>query len=204
MQRTLIRSGFAALSALFVSLGARESSAQSFYDRGKISVALERGFGVHYTSQNEDPEGPGNDRDRDGASIGVLWYGALTPYHWTRAAIDGFIMDRLSLGGSIAFYTQVGDFDDDGFLFAPRVGYALPLSQMFTFWPRGGVTFWDQGNRSVFGISLEGMFVFSPNPNWGVLFGPTLDWGFIGGAGNDVDYSEFSLGIPSVGLLATF
>jgi hypothetical protein len=199
MQRLLVRIAFAALAALALGLTATPSNAQNFYSSGKISVALERGFGIHHVSRDWDPGG-----DEDGTVIGIGWYGALTPFHWTRAALDGFIMDQLSLGGSLGFFSQSGDPDADGFLFAPRVGYAIPISRVFTFWPRGGFTYWDFANSSVFALAAEGMFVASPSPNWGILFGPTIDLGFMGEAGDDVDFSEVAIGFPSVGLMGTF
>ncbi len=203
MQRAFVRFGFGALATFGLTLAASTVHAQEFYRAGKISVALERGFGIHYTSQEFDPDnGPSN--DFDATAIGLGWYGALSAYHWTRGAVDGFITDQLSIGGSLGFFSHSGDADDDGFLFAPRVGYAIPLSRVFTFWPRGGVTFYDTANRSVFGLSGEAMFVASPSPSWGILFGPTLDLGFIGDAGNDVDYTEFAIGFPAVGLMGTF
>lgn len=195
----------ASAAALFTSL---PSHAQSFYNAGKISVALERAFGIHYAHNELDPPGPVND-SRSATAIGFGWYGAVSPFHWTRAAVDGFIIDRLSLGGSLAFFTQSGDADGDGVLFSPRVGYAVPLSSVFTFWPRGGFTFMTQNNAyvgdgSIFALSLEAMFVANPKPNWGILFGPTIDFGFIGDAGNDTDWDHFSLGFPTVGLMGTF
>jgi hypothetical protein len=198
MQRVLLRTAFAALAVIALGLTAAPSHAQHFYDAGKISVALERGFGIHHVSRDQEPN------DFDGTTIGIGWYGALTPFHYTRAALDGFIMDQLSLGGSLGFFSQSGDPDADGFLFAPRVGYAIPISRVFTFWPRGGLTYWDFANTSVFALSGEAMFVASPSPNWGILFGPTIDIGFMGESGDDDDFSEIAIGFPAVGLMGTF
>jgi hypothetical protein len=203
MKRNLARLGLsvaASAAALFTAL---PSHAQRFYSAGKISVALERAFGVHYAHNEVDRPGPGSDIT-SATAIGFGWYGAVSPYHWTRAAVDGFVIDRLSLGGSLGFFTQSGDADGDGVLFSPRVGYAVPLSSVFTFWPRGGFTFMKLNDGSMFGLSLEAMFVASPKPNWGILFGPTLDFGFIGDQGNDVDWKHFALGFPSVGIMGTF
>jgi hypothetical protein len=42
-------------------------------------------------------------------------------------------------------------------------------------------------------------------PQWGVLLSATLDFDFIGTYGDDdTDWSQFSFGIPSVGLIASF
>lgn len=198
MQRSFVRLGFGTLVGLAAALTATPSAAQQFYDSGAISIALERGFGIHHVSVDADPGG-----GWDGTTIGIGWYGSLTPFHWTRAAIDGFVTDQLSIGGSIGFFTQSGDPDFDGFLLAPRVGYAIPLSRVFSFWPRGGFTFYDTGNRNVFAFSGEGMFVVTPRPGWGILFGPTLDLGLMGEDG-DTDITEVAIGFPAVGLMGTF
>jgi hypothetical protein len=192
--------GIGAIASV-LTLAAR-SNAQPFYDAGEISVALERGFGIHHVSESGENDA-GQEWDSSSTVIGIGWAGAVTPFHWTRAAIDGFIIDQLSLGGSIGFYSQSGDSDGNGFLFAPRVGYAIPLSRVFTFWPRGGLTYYDQGDRSVFGLSGEAMFVASPDPSWGILFGPTLDLGFFGDDG-DNDYTAIAIGFPAVGIMGTF
>lgn len=204
MQQSLIRIGLGASAALAALLMGSPAFAQSFYEAGQISVALERGFGIHHRSMNADPDS-GPDRESDATTIGIGWAGAVTPLHWTRAAVDGFIKDQLSLGGSVGFFSQSGDADGSGFVLAPRVGYAIPLSRVFTFWPRGGLTFYDVGDTSLLALSAEAMFVASPDPSWGILFGPTIDLGFTGETGGDnADYTEFSLGFPAVGLMGTF
>jgi hypothetical protein len=202
MQRTSVRIGLRAASSLFLLALSAPGAAQPFYDAGEISVALERGFGIHHVSQNWEQDN-GAESGNDATVIGIGWAGALTPLHYTRAAVDGFIMDQLSLGGSFGFFSQSGDADTSGLLIAPRVGYAIPLSDIFTFWPRGGLTFYDFGNQSLFALTGEAMFVASPHPNWGILFGPTIDLGFAGEQG-DADYSAFAIGFPAVGLMGTF
>jgi hypothetical protein len=203
MKRNLASLGLSAAAAAAALFTALPSQAQSFYSRGKISVAMERVFGIHYAHTEIDPPGPGSD-STGGSVIGFGWYGAVSPLHWARAAVDGFVIDRLSLGGSLAFFTQTGDADDDGVLFSPRVGYAIPLSPVFTFWPRGGFTFLKLEDSSLFAFSAEAMFVASPKPNWGILFGPTLDFGFFGDAPGDATWTHFALGFPTVGLMGTF
>lgn len=203
MQRKLVRIGTAALAVstlVFVSA----ARAQPFYQAGQVSIALERGFGIHHVSSTREPD-VGAEQDFDATVIGVGWAGAVTPLHYTRAAIDGFITDQLSLGGSLGFFSQSGDWEGNGFIFSPRVGYAIPLSRVFTFWPRGGFTYYDIGDTHLIALSGEAMFVASPHPSWGILFGPTLDFGFTGEQGGDnADYTAFSIGFPAVGLMGTF
>ena len=54
-------------------------------------------------------------------------------------------------------------------------------------------------NGTTFGFGWYG--ALTPQPSWGIILAPTIDLGFTGEAGNDVDYSEFSIGIPAIGLL---
>jgi hypothetical protein len=196
---TLGLAGAVVAAALF---SAKPSQAQEYYRKGEISVALERAFGILYA--HDDVSGPRENWQRSVTSIGVGWSGAVSPFHYTRAAVDGFVTDRLSIGGSLAFYVHAGDADDSGVLLAPRVGYVFPISRVFSFWLRGGPSFVKLDNQSLFGLSVEGMFVASPQPNWGILFGPTLDLAFVGSRPDNTDWTEVALGFPSVGLMGTF
>lgn len=203
MKRNLASLGLSAAAAAAALFTALPSRAQSFYSSGKISVAMERVFGIHYAQSKIDPPGSAS-TTFGGSVIGFGWYSPVSELHAARAAVDGFVIDRLSLGGSLAFFTQTGDATGDGVLFSPRVGYAIPLSSVFTFWPRGGFTFVKLEERSLFALSAEAMFVASPRPNWGILFGPTLDFGFFGDAPNDASWTHFAFGFPTVGLMGTF
>lgn len=191
----------AGLCGLLFSTATAE--AQEFYRAGQISIAAERLFGIHYLHSEVDTPDPGSNI-HNSTTVGLGWYGPVTPLHVPRAAIDGFIIDRLSLGGSIGFFTRAGDADTDGVLFSPRVGYAVPISRVFTFWPRGGFTYIGVDNGALFGLSAEAMFVATIRPDWSVLFGPTMDIMFVGNQGEHVDWNEFSLGLPTVGLMVTF
>ncbi len=196
---------FLAVTLLISSLLlAPQAMAEGFYESGEVNVALERGFGIHFVHRSIDPPGPADDFDYDSTTIGIGWYGALTPLHWARGAVDVFVIDQLSVGGSLAFFAQSGDSEDSGLLFSPRVGYAIPLSDLFTFWPRGGITYYDIEDNNLFAISGEAMFVITPHPTWGILLGATLDLGFAGNYPNDTDYSEFAFGVPSLGILGNF
>jgi hypothetical protein len=195
MQRTMLAAGLF-LAALFSS---SRSQAQ-FYESGEITLSLERVIGIHYAHRNY--EGAGG--EFDGTVVGLGWYAPVSIFHVPRAAVDVFVIDRLSVGGSLAFYAQTGDPDGEGFLFAPRVGYAIPLSKLFTFWPRGGITFVsdDPGDDNIFALSGEAAFVLTPQPSWGIILAPTMDFGF--GSGDGPDFNEFSMGIPAVGILGNF
>jgi len=199
MLQRIARLWLAILTVCTLCLTASPSSAQDFYDSGQVSVAIERGFGIHYSTRTVDPP----DDEFAYTSIGLGWAGAISAFHHSRAAIDFFVVDQLSLGGSIGFFTQSGDAETNGFIISPRVGYAIPLNRTFSFWPRGGITYIDIDNSNVLALSGEAMFVASPRPGWGILLGLTLDLGFTGEQG-DSDATEFALGFPSVGIMGTF
>lgn len=89
-----------------------------------------------------------------GASAGLTGFGTLGgfagPVYFS--SIDGsyivglapsadvFVTERLSLGARVSVgWTKVGPFGDFSAGGAPRIGYALPISSSFAFWPRLGV-----------------------------------------------------------------
>jgi hypothetical protein len=212
MTRKIASLGFS-IAAFVLGLSAtRNAHAVDYYRAGKVSVSLERVFGLHYWHTSVERANPFNGDDvSSGTVIGIGWYGAQSPYHWGRAAVDGFIIDRLSLGGSIGFYSQSGDADGSGFLIYPRVGYVIPISNVFSFWPRGGFSYMHfentapgGGDGGLFGFAAEAMFVASPSDDWHILFGPTLDFGFAGTRNDDRDFTHFTIGFPAVGLMGTF
>lgn len=111
-----------------------------------------------------------------------------------------------------------------GFVVAPRVGFAVPLSPTFAIWPRAGIThtvYWasqedDSGidpvevKQTLFftDLTLEGMVAVTPVPNVAIIFGPYLDLGLAGavvtefepdtspsGVEQDTDYTYTSYGI---------
>ena len=70
---------------------------------------------------------------------------------------------------------------------APRVGYAIPISRAFGFWPRGGITYLNnkQGgaeSTSEWAFTFEAQFYAAPAPHFAFIFGPVLDLGFSGDA----------------------
>lgn len=178
----------------------------SYYAQGKVSLSIERAFGVHFVSNHYHRDDNGDEWSDSGANIGLGWQGSLSPFHVARLAIDGFLIDRLSLGAGVGFYTQTGDPNGNGFVFAPRMGYVIPISRAFSFWPRGGVSFFTaNGNENLFALTGEAMFAASPSPDWSILFGATIDGAFVGKSpGPNRDHTQVAIGIPTVGIMGTF
>jgi len=134
--------------------------------------------------------------------------GNPTVYNIPRLGFDYTIIKGLTLGGEvIAFFTLGGSasFNNasqstpggNAFGIAPRVGYIFNLSDVFAIWPRGGLSYYDMNyslvnatfnrcnntaNANVFGLDIDPVFTISPVQHFAFEVGPTLDWGFTGGA----------------------
>ena len=114
-----------------------------------------------------------------------------------RAGIDVFVIDRLSLGGALGLYSAAGhnSINNTGFIFAPRIGYAIDLGRVASFWPRGGFTYYSHGDYHNFAFSGEATFAFFPRAKWAFLVSPFFDIGPFGGGPDRYSYSEMALGI---------
>jgi hypothetical protein len=196
-----------------LSLASASGWAQEFGRQGTLAIAAERVFGLPYYEQVEVDYGPPPGEVQDEwTTIGLAWGEQHTPYTRPRFAIDYFVIDGLSLGGSLAFASVSHDRDPDGgdddshaFLFAPRVGYALPFGTVAGFWPRGGFTYASEGNgpdRSELALTAEAMFWIAPAEGVAFLVGPTFDFGLTGEEdGNpDADLQRIVIGI-GIGLM---
>jgi hypothetical protein len=119
--------------------------------------------------------------------INLLFAGYSNPGQFPRVAADYFIIDGLSLGGSVgvSYMGQTGGGGDAGqWGILPRIGYAFQITSGLDFWPRltlgvGGIF-----QEAVYGfLGLEGAFIWKATPNFGVEFGPTFDVMFGGQPG---------------------
>lgn len=145
-----------------------------------------------------------------------------------RLAIDVFVASGFSVGGAITYVhaegtletTDDGDSEGEedqpvfnGLMFAPRVGYAIPLSPKFAIWPRAGLThtvYWaseedDDGPETVetsqtlqfTDLTLEGMVAVTPVPNVAIVFGPFLDLGLTGSVSTETTPDQTPSGFES-------
>lgn len=178
------------------------AQAQELGEQGTAVLAAERLFGINFQSSSVEDA----DEDRDVSSVGFGWLRSEAAYHVPRAAFDYFVTDGLSIGGSVGFFVIGNDGDHTGFLIAPRVGYAFMFNDWAGFWPRGGLTYFNEepGNTdySQFALTLEGMFAFVPGEEWAILLGPTIDLGLAGEVG-DRDFTQHAFGITT-GLAGMF
>lgn len=194
----------AALGSLSVSTLTSQASAQLGKPRDVV-ISAERLFGIYGVERDYEPNSVD---DQDDTSIGFLMQGYhLSPITVPRVAVDVFVIESLSLGGSLGLYSNdLGN--SSGVLFTPRVGYAIAFNRHWGFWPKGGFTYYSQNNadRRHFSLSLEGAFTFMPTQSIGFTGTPFLDLG-LGGEQDmgpvEVDYVDRAFGI-ALGMFARF
>ncbi len=205
--------------ALALTLTSASAWAQEFGDKGTLAISGDRLSGIYLTQRNYEPD---NWEDDDATEVGLLWSGTgLTPYTIPRLSIDYFVIDHLSVGGSIAYY-NIDDDDaggwDNYFLFAPRVGGAFMFNDWAGIWPRGGIHYYSVGDGEgdhfwQLALNLEAAVVLSPWQNFAFTVGPAFDIGMLGeyewdppGPDNEdsFDVHVHSFGILSVGIMGYF
>jgi hypothetical protein len=116
----------------------------------------------------------------------LLFAAASNPNQFPRAAADYFVIDGLSIGGSVGLSylgncvanPQGGDTGCGAWGILPRIGYAFGITSALDVWPRltlgvgGGLG----ANSQVQGtMGLEGAFIWKATPNFGLEFGPNFD-----------------------------
>jgi hypothetical protein len=126
-------------------------------------------------------------------------FGAFsTFYNLPRLGFDWIPVRNLTIGGAAWLYTQLTASDtispSNGpstsltapkvtyWGIAPRIGYIIPISAMFSFWPRAGIEYHNAsssgaGSPSVTQLAFdaEGLLVISAWNHFGFTVGPTAD-----------------------------
>jgi hypothetical protein len=138
------------------------------------------------------------------ASFSILWGKGLNVHTTPRVGFDYTIIDGLTLGGAavVAFSAGgsttvknngIGVSQDSPstttFGIAPRIGYIIPIGNVFAFWPRGGFGLYYESQKTdngiinnnvpryrtqsdtVWSIDLDPQFVITPVPHFGFNFG---------------------------------
>ena len=193
--------------ALFALAGSASAQGYSapFGSKGTMTLGAERLFGFHWAKTTQD-NGPGqDDGDASGTTVGFGWaFAQPLQFNQARGGFDYFIIDNLSLGGALGFFSSDGDhLDGSGIIINPRVGFNVPITSSIHFWPRVGLEYVSVGDDHAFGLSAEANFVFLLRQSWGILLSPTMDLAPFGGHeqnGDNPDFSAYSFGL-SVGLL---
>jgi hypothetical protein len=237
----------ATLAAAAAFVGAeRQASAQSalrFGEKGQFAITAEDIFGYRNgTVTDHDPGGNVHDTS---SAFGFGFHtqgGDLVVAPGAKAGFHYFLIHGLSLGGSIGFESRGGEAPCGGgnycdkpggssFVFLPRVGYALMISDLLGFWFRGGPGYLKDTEHtsnahsdakdvhSYFTLGVDAWFVVTPIDHVGFYVGPTYDFSISGthdstvwvpapgGAGQyvststDSDWHELSVGL---GMIAFF
>ncbi len=200
------------------SLGLLTTAAQAQEDaripsRGTFVISADRIFGVNAyrgTADRTDPAGNHYETKQSGTQFSLLWGGNGTggevensPNAIPRVSVDYFVSALVSLGGSLGYYAASGERatknpgqtssthdlpDITAVVFAPRVGFMIPISKHVGFWSRAGLTYWtsqtkrdnDKLAQAAYQLNVEGMFWISPSARLGFLVGPVIDLGFGG------------------------
>jgi hypothetical protein len=193
-------------------LGARTAFAQAagaFGDQGQAIVSADRVMPLFAYENNSIKHPDGTKDSQTVTSMALVTHGPtfITIYNVPRFAFDYTVWRHLTVGGSVWLYFQAGNSnthsepgtpdvttDQPKVTFwglAPRVGWILHLSDLFAFWPRGGISFNDSssgvtrhmGNVSIdsstsytqWALDLEPMFAITPLPHGAFTVGPVLD-----------------------------
>jgi hypothetical protein len=187
---------------------------ERFGKSGTLAISAERLFGLVHTSTKFEDE----DDDDTSVTVSGTNFSLLVPadgsvgplYSTPRIGGDYFVIDGLSVGAALGFFTdsssqevKAGNVSQEvdgpsvsGILLAPRVGYAFMFQPNIGIWPRGGLT-WIHGSSSenedpkdetttnVTAFTLEVPLVIAPVPHVAFLVTPALDIGIGGGSKMD-------------------
>jgi hypothetical protein len=163
-------------------------------------------------------------------AFSLLWGSTFpqeTMFTVPRIGVDYVLVPNVTLGGNLVIYTTLGGHqttetstggashtDTVGvpselvFGIAPRGGYILPLSNLFSLWLRGGFSYYtmttkvtDTGvpptttssNIDQFALDLEPQFVITPVQHFAFTAGINMDIPLAGGHSESID----TMGSPS-------
>jgi hypothetical protein len=203
----------AALLSLEPGASAQDMAAtptNRFGSQGQFAVTLEDLFGVYsdhasYTDLNNVDHSETSTRfsllfsTHGGGEFNVTAPASTVGFHY-------FIIPGLSIGGNIGYESRSGSVDvqvangtvsqdtgtDSTFIFEPKVGYALMLSDLLGFWFRGGpglaidAEYPNAGdtvteNKATYWLfDADALFVVTPVNHLGFYVGPGLDISFTG------------------------
>ena len=182
----------------------RSSGLDNLGAEGQIVIGVDRVMGLSIDSLKGETDVAGKTVDVKEKSTTFALFGngggstsALLP----RLALDYFVVEGVSIGGSFVFIststsTEVDGTSTDGptttsILFHPRVGYAMAFDETFSFWPRLGVTYANTKTTTKavapatddtevkwngFNLTAEANIGISPFSNFAFLIGPFLEF----------------------------
>jgi hypothetical protein len=198
--------------------------AEGFGDKHQLIISADRllpVIGYTHASQTTSQNGIDITSSNSGVGIGILWSQSLALSNGTipdvqtipRVAFDYTIIDHLTLGGALALGFGLDSKNSNESVtnsvkttaktdgpsawaigFAPRVGYVLPFSEHWAFWPRAGVGIYhvsshqdavtNNGNNNnnettvsdtLLSLDLDPQLVLTPMQHLFLTLGPTVN-----------------------------
>jgi hypothetical protein len=211
----------AATAALVSSSDAHAAGdANGFGEKGELIVSADRLvplFSYTYASITDSQNGVEQTNSRSGAGMSLLFGRNLSHaedlsvpvnvHTIPRVAFDVTIIPRLTLGAALAFSFGLGGTDKDeigratprrsdaptmtAIGLAPRVGYILPLGDLFAFWPRAGIGIYSVSTSreifnnnavltrsttdTLFSLDLDPQFAIIPVEHFFIHAGPIVN-----------------------------
>jgi hypothetical protein len=192
-------------------LGEKDANAQArqFGDQGQLVITAENlfGFSIERRAVHGDDD---NEVATTETQFGLFHRGV----HYSRRApwVGGhyFVIPNLSIGATLGFQTAGGSTTREvrgvsttvdhpsqlGFVFLPKVGYALMLNNMLGFWFRGGPGFisWSTSGPNddnatetdtYWFLSLDANLVITPVQYIGFYAGPQFNMSFAGSTSSE-------------------
>jgi hypothetical protein len=204
MLRTITFLG-AGVAALLATGTASAQQAPAFGEQGQFIISADRLMPLLAYESDKVANGDGSTDTTTATSIAFVTHNPaiVTVYNVPRFAFDYTVWKHLTVGGSVWAAFQLGNSDTHSapgqpdvttdnakvtfWGLAPRAGWILHLSDLFAFWPRGGISFADvQASQTRNGvdhtqtntqwaIALEPMFALTPVPHAAITAGPVVD-----------------------------
>jgi hypothetical protein len=166
----------AAAALSFLATLGHAARADELGEKGDFAFSADRLTGLYLYKDN--------DGKTDVTSFGLLGTPPLGTYQTARLGFDWFPIKHLSIGGALSYWSlkQKGLDNTSELLIAPRIGYEIPISRRFGFWPRGGITYRSHNNpdEDEVALTIEAMFYAAPADHFAFIFGPLLDLGLAG------------------------
>ena len=209
-----------ALSLMTVSFTlASRAEAQQLGTKGDAIIGAERLFGIRGEHVGIEQPAPLDDIDIDATTISLGFAHTLVPYNMPRVTFDYLVIDKLSVGGTIAFSSYDADVDGPvdfqtrtDFELGPRAGYLHMFGRVLGIWPRGGLVYHSQSMEDLYdswtvGLNLECMFPIVLVEHFGIIAGFAFDQALMGnldpdnGPDQDLTYRSIALQVGLFGWL---
>jgi hypothetical protein len=210
--------------------GVSMALAEPFASHGTIAVGVERVFGFDYTHETTKPINSTAETTTSETTIALANSIPTQMSLMPRLNFDVFLGPGISLGGGVMYQHGSASSSTTGvagegsgsgsyYLFAPRIGFGIPINENVAIWPRAGISYFYTSTEStnpdgaggqtthkhtsgLWYTTIDAMLMLSPVQHVAFNVGPTFDV-LIGGptrttdgVGDSVDdTSQYSIGV---------